>query len=250
MVSNFRDITGSLSLAHSLAIRFHDTYERLAPEFGYETRPDTKQFDPDPPNGRLMIAVCGELLPQISPVHTVSINGIHPAPAEFDANELGLDPILQFFHYTHLPAALQSTSAIFCGLARIMIDTLPRNAERTAALRKLLEAKDCAVRANVGALKPREPETFLDRLRRERDDLGKKTVTLAEFLDNGAPGVSDAQSNMLAEQHRYMTAYLEILDRRLADLDPPASELDREFPVEPEPVTTGTEHSDDPPFGS
>ena len=30
-----------------------------------------------------------------------------------------------------------------------MIDKLPRNAERTVALRKLLEAKDCAVRASL-----------------------------------------------------------------------------------------------------
>ena len=45
-----------------LAIKFHDTYERLAPQFGYETRKDTKIFDPDSANGKLMIAVCGELL--------------------------------------------------------------------------------------------------------------------------------------------------------------------------------------------
>lgn len=45
----------------ALAVRFHDTYERLAPSFGYETRPDTKAFDPESPNGRLMIAVCSEL---------------------------------------------------------------------------------------------------------------------------------------------------------------------------------------------
>jgi len=45
-----------------LAEKFHETYERLAPEYGYETRPETKQFDPESPNGKLMIAVCGELL--------------------------------------------------------------------------------------------------------------------------------------------------------------------------------------------
>lgn len=39
------------------AREFHDTYERLAPSFGYETRPDTKAFDPESPNGQLMIAV-------------------------------------------------------------------------------------------------------------------------------------------------------------------------------------------------
>jgi hypothetical protein len=46
----------------SLAVMFHDTYERLAPQFGYETRPETRQFDPNSPNGRLMIAVCTEII--------------------------------------------------------------------------------------------------------------------------------------------------------------------------------------------
>jgi hypothetical protein len=46
---------------------FHETYERLAPSFGYETRPDTKAFDPESPNGKLMIAVCGEVLAALSP---------------------------------------------------------------------------------------------------------------------------------------------------------------------------------------
>jgi hypothetical protein len=44
---------------------FHETYERLAPEFGYETRPHTREFNPDSDNGRLMIAVCGEVLQRI-----------------------------------------------------------------------------------------------------------------------------------------------------------------------------------------
>ncbi len=48
--------------AREAAIKFHETYERLAPEFGYETRPDTKAFDPESANGKLMIAVCGEVL--------------------------------------------------------------------------------------------------------------------------------------------------------------------------------------------
>jgi len=44
-----------------VARRFHETYERLAPSFGYETRQDTKTFNPDSQNGKLMIAVCAEL---------------------------------------------------------------------------------------------------------------------------------------------------------------------------------------------
>ena len=57
------------------------------------------------------------------------------------------DPLLQFFAYEHLTGALQSASKPFGELARQIVDTLPRNPERTVALRKLLEAKDCAVRA-------------------------------------------------------------------------------------------------------
>ena len=48
------------TLPEQIAVFMHETYERLAPSFGYETRPDTKKFDPLSPNGRLMIAVCAE----------------------------------------------------------------------------------------------------------------------------------------------------------------------------------------------
>lgn len=75
--------------------------------------------------------------------------GLHPAPQEFSAEEIAQDHILQFFHYAHLPEVLRSRSAPFCGLARMIVDTTPRNPERTVALRKLLEAKDANVRAFV-----------------------------------------------------------------------------------------------------
>lgn len=48
-----------------LAVLFHETYERLAPNFGYETRPETRQFNPESPNGRLMVAVCTEILENV-----------------------------------------------------------------------------------------------------------------------------------------------------------------------------------------
>jgi hypothetical protein len=59
------------------------------------------------------------------------------------------DRIMQFFSYTHLPERLQKISKPFCELAQNMVDTLPSNPERTVGLRKLLEAKDCAVRAEL-----------------------------------------------------------------------------------------------------
>ena len=55
--------------------------------------------------------------------------------------------ILQFFAHAHLPPHLAAVSQPFAEHAQRIVDTLPRNPERTVALRKLLEAKDAAVRA-------------------------------------------------------------------------------------------------------
>jgi hypothetical protein len=59
------------------------------------------------------------------------------------------EPMLQFFSYSHLPTPLQDVSVQFWVLATWIVQELPRNPERTVALRKLLEAKDCAVRAKL-----------------------------------------------------------------------------------------------------
>lgn len=55
--------------------------------------------------------------------------------------------ILKFFRYDHLPPALQEASRPFGELAKAVAERAPQNAETTVALRKLLEAKDAAVRA-------------------------------------------------------------------------------------------------------
>lgn len=59
------------------------------------------------------------------------------------------ETLLQFFAYEHLPSHLQEVSKPFHDLAHNMVENLPRNPERTTALRKLLEAKDCAVRSTL-----------------------------------------------------------------------------------------------------
>jgi len=59
------------------------------------------------------------------------------------------ESILQFFEYAHLPQHLKDVSVNFHNLATVIVNTLPRNPERTVALRKLLEAKDAAVRAAI-----------------------------------------------------------------------------------------------------
>lgn len=55
--------------------------------------------------------------------------------------------LLQFFEYKHLPEHLQVISRPFSIMANSLVEQLPKNPERTTALRKLLESKDCAVRA-------------------------------------------------------------------------------------------------------
>lgn len=57
------------------------------------------------------------------------------------------DPLMQFFGYTSLPPHLQGIGVLFHSLAQTLVDTLPRNAERTVGLRKLLESRDAMIRA-------------------------------------------------------------------------------------------------------
>jgi len=64
------------------------------------------------------------------------------------AEEQQQEHILQYFVYEHLPPNLQEVSRPFTDLASLIME-LPRNPERTVALRKLLEAKDAAVRAKI-----------------------------------------------------------------------------------------------------
>ncbi len=60
---------------------------------------------------------------------------------------MSVSPLIQFFEYKHLPPHLQEISKPFGDLAAELESSLPNNPEKTVALRKLLESKDCAVRA-------------------------------------------------------------------------------------------------------
>jgi len=62
------------------------------------------------------------------------------------ANHPSIQHVLQYFTWEHLPPHLQAISRPFGELAQLVASG-PANAETTVALRKLLEAKDAAVRA-------------------------------------------------------------------------------------------------------
>ena len=57
--------------------------------------------------------------------------------------------IMKYFTYEHLPPKLQEISKPIGELAQLMDEKLPDGAEKSAGLRKLLEAKDCLVRASL-----------------------------------------------------------------------------------------------------
>lgn len=57
--------------------------------------------------------------------------------------------IMRFFEYDHLPEQLQKISAPICDLAQELNRNMPESDEKEAGLRKLLEAKDCMVRASL-----------------------------------------------------------------------------------------------------
>ncbi|MBT7349625.1 hypothetical protein HN803_02410 [candidate division WWE3 bacterium] len=58
-----------------------------------------------------------------------------------------MTPILRYFEYSHLPVDLQSVSVTISKAAHELDEKLPDGPEKSAGLRKLLEAKDCFVRA-------------------------------------------------------------------------------------------------------
>lgn len=91
--------------------------------------------------------LCGEPMPkgeEMFKFHGYS----GPCPKPPLAKPEPQEHIEQFFAYSHLPPHLQEVSKPFAGLAAVVL-TLPRNPERTVSLRKLLEAKDAAVRARL-----------------------------------------------------------------------------------------------------
>lgn len=67
----------------------------------------------------------------------------HPTKEE----HMPITPIIKFFAFSHLPEKLQEVSAPIGILAQKMDQDLPDGPEKSAGLRKLLEAKDCFVRA-------------------------------------------------------------------------------------------------------
>ena len=68
------------------------------------------------------------------------------ASTPFSISSSSSGRMMKFFEYAHLPEHLQRVSKPISELAHKFVDELPEGPEKTAGLRKLLEAKDCFVR--------------------------------------------------------------------------------------------------------
>lgn len=77
-------------------------------------------------------------------------------PEEGAMKEEKSDPIMEFFEYEHLPIQLKVVSSRLSKLAYYLHDSIPNSPEKTEGLRKLLEAKDCFVRAAFSYAKSKE----------------------------------------------------------------------------------------------
>ncbi len=101
--------------------------------------------------------ICGCTQPTISQI----VSNARPASAkmavklvalfgEYILKERIIPVNMKYFEYKHLPEKLQDVSKPVGELAEKMNKELPEGAEKSAGLRKLLEAKDCFVRSKLG----------------------------------------------------------------------------------------------------
>lgn len=171
-----------------LARKFHDTYERLAPNFGYETREDTKQFDPTTSNGRLMIAVCTELAGDVASRETsAQVSNLAASWVDITGDEIR--------------ANLNNDDYIDA-----LADTLQTLA-RSAILQDQTPGQE-------------EPKgDFYSRLKDEREDLERRLIALNTYLSNNPGRPNPRHAKMLEEQSKLMSDLLAVLDERICDID-------------------------------
>jgi hypothetical protein len=125
---------------------------------------------------------------------------------------------IQFFAFAHLPEHLQTVSRPIGELATKLEAELPDGPEKSAGMRKLLEAKDCFVRAALALAPVPRLTTFQDRVRKEHADLNDNIGRLARFIGDDASFMSLplAERERLITQHQKMVEYSDALDARIA----------------------------------
>lgn len=127
---------------------------------------------------------------------------------------------IKYFAFAHLPPKLQAVSKPLGELAEKLETLLPDGPEKSAGMRKLLEAKDCFVRCaldmpeQVASTVPPHQQRVLD----EKRELDERLSKLDAFiLDNPLYlQLSTAEQDRLSRQSKAMAVYSGILDERIA----------------------------------
>jgi hypothetical protein len=127
---------------------------------------------------------------------------------------------IKYFAFAHLPAHLQAVSKPVGLLAEQFEQQLPDGPEKSAGMRKLLEAKDCFVRAALDVPKPPAPGSdrppHQQRVVAERLDLAEKLTKLHEFINTPTyTALPDDEQGRLVLQLDAMRGYCDILNQRI-----------------------------------
>lgn len=127
---------------------------------------------------------------------------------------------IKYFAFAHLPPKLQAVSKPIGELAETLEALLPDGPEKSAGMRKLLEAKDCFVRCALDM--PEQPASTVpphqQRVLDEKRELDERLSKLDAFiLDNPLyPQLPTDEQDRLSRQSKVMAAYSGILDERIA----------------------------------
>lgn len=128
-------------------------------------------------------------------------------------------PDMKYFAYAHLPPNLQDVSRPVGQLAERMLQTLPACPEKDAGMRKLLEAKDCFVRAALEMPKSDAPQLppHLVRVQEEKRELDDRVEKLRKFIaeSDAYVGLPGWERNLLQRQLVTMAELSQLLYQRL-----------------------------------
>lgn len=159
----------------------------------YEVRPGSIGVHLDPPPD----------LPRLDLVE-LSVVPLGPGPGLPQPQPMHpqVSHLLQFFEFAHLPGNLQQISVRFRETACWVADNL-EGPEATVCLRKLLEAKDCAVRAGLGTAElPKNPVP--DLIVRDPAGVGYDRVSFSGVWFDKHPGGCEYPLSVLdRERGRY-----------------------------------------------
>lgn len=126
---------------------------------------------------------------------------------------------IKYFAFAHLPPHLQQVSKPIGELADKLESVLPDGPEKSAGMRKLLEAKDCFVRCalDMPPLPASKFQPHQQRVLEEADSLMDKLMKLGSFLATQQfRDLGTDDQDLLQKQHDAMNAYHDILMQRIA----------------------------------